>query len=66
MEKVIFFLDMVPEEQAKKKIDKLYLIKIYVCASINYMKKVKNQPPKMKELFINHVFSKVLISRIHK
>ena len=57
---------MGPEEQAKKKIDKLYLLKIYVCASINSMKKVKNQPPKMKELFINHVFSKVLISRIRK
>lgn len=49
----------------KRKIDKLYLIKIAkFCASKDIIKKVKIQPTGSKNIFANHVCEKGVVYRI--
>lgn len=63
------FLDMGPKAQSikEKKIAELSFIRIKIFCSGKYIiKKMKNQATYCKKIFVNHMSSKVLGSRIYK
>ena len=51
----------------KKKLDKLYFIKMKkFCASKDTINRVKKHPTEWKKIFTNHTTDKELISRIYR